>query len=71
MLSRSTLIVNQILQEEFMHEPKTSSNSNTNETSAKEQPAPRPWLKPTFERTNLKEAMASMAGTGTDLTFYS
>ena len=40
-----------------MEEHKITS-TDTNDASAKEQPSPRPWVKPAFEQMSLKKAMA-------------
>jgi hypothetical protein len=40
----------------------------TNGTQAKL--APQPWVKPTFERVPLNEALATFGGTGTDQSSY-
>jgi hypothetical protein len=32
--------------------------------------APQPWVKPTFERVPLNEALATFGGTGTDQSSY-
>ena len=50
--------------------PKTGTT--TNESAPKDQPAARPWVKPTFDRMDLKEAMATKSNQGVDnYTTYS
>ena len=46
------------------HEPKTSDE-------AAAQPARRPWVKPTFERGSLKDALVKLPGVGDGTEAYS
>jgi hypothetical protein len=41
-----------------------------NNQATEQEPTPRPWVTPTFERTDLKEALSSITGYANDGPFY-
>ena len=41
------------------------------DVETKEEPAPRPWVAPTFERLPLGEALSGTTGKGSDNSSYS
>ncbi len=51
-----------------MDQPETKDTNNQTTT---QEPAARPWVTPTFERTELKAALTHTTGQGTDLNISS
>jgi hypothetical protein len=45
--------------------------ASTNATELKATSTPQPWVTPTFEREDLKKALSSPSGSGSDGTVYS
>jgi hypothetical protein len=46
------------MNETIQHAPETAPRENAT-TDASAQPEPRPWVKPTFERVDMKEALTA------------
>lgn len=55
------------IQEDTMDKQEMDVTNTT--TTTNEEPTSRPWVTPTFERTELKEALATAGGKGSDGTF--